>query len=376
MGDLNFVTKKYTTFIRQLGYTGTGWQHRVQTEFLLYMKVIGWEDISHTLTATAHLPPGLLTNPLRQMEKAWEGHELAKLAVNSLIGLWAIDKNYSHTLRSSTHEADAPVGALKQTFHWEGGCTHDFITSTLLLSRSTCRPLHDLCMCTEAVRIGQVIYELQQSRAVIYEFKTDSVMYKALKRTRPRIETLAFRDLDTLRGEEGPQKKLKTVWYPDSVFLMTACPSDDKVFRVQAVKEKDLMKSNPKLPERRWALSLPLRVWTKLEQDEGERRVLEGGSLLVTGIAGTGKTTYVQGIVERLRADGKVVDIISKTHTASKRAGGVTADHWVRRYVLHGAPRCNVLWIDEISQLDVGLWLHVNQLAARAVQFAAAGGLN
>ncbi len=44
LGDLNFVTKKYSNLVKQLGYTGTGWQHRVQTEFLMYMKVLSWED--------------------------------------------------------------------------------------------------------------------------------------------------------------------------------------------------------------------------------------------------------------------------------------------------------------------------------------------
>ncbi len=70
LGDLNFVTKKYSTFVKQLGYTGPGWQHRVQTEFLLHMGQLAWGDISHTLTATAHLPAGLLTKPLRTMELA------------------------------------------------------------------------------------------------------------------------------------------------------------------------------------------------------------------------------------------------------------------------------------------------------------------
>ncbi len=241
LGDLNFVTKKYTTLVKQLGYTGVGWQHRVQTEFLLYMRVISWEDISHTLTATAHLPAGLLTTPLRQMEEAWLGDPLAKLAVNSLIGLWAIDQASSHSLQSSNYETDAPINSLKQTFYYQGGCTYDFITSTAILSSSTCRPLHDLCMCTEAVRIGQVIYELQQSRAVIYEFKTDSVLYKPLKRTGTRLATLAFRDLDTLREAYEPraQKRLRPMWFPEQDFLMTACPSDEKVYRVQGATEGD-----------------------------------------------------------------------------------------------------------------------------------------
>ncbi len=105
------VRKKYRNCVRQRGYCGPGWQHRVQPEFLLHMGQLTWEDISHTGTATAHLPAGLLTKQLRQMEAAWEGSHLAKLAVNSLIGLWAIDQAFSHALCSSTCETDAPVGS-------------------------------------------------------------------------------------------------------------------------------------------------------------------------------------------------------------------------------------------------------------------------
>ena len=73
LGDLNFVTKKAKNFVLQLGYTGPGWQHRVLTEWLLNAGVICWADISHTLTATAHHPADILTQPLRVMEAAWEG---------------------------------------------------------------------------------------------------------------------------------------------------------------------------------------------------------------------------------------------------------------------------------------------------------------
>ena len=56
--------------------------------------------------------------------------------------------------------------------------------------------------------------------------------------------------------------------------------------------------------------------------------------------------------------------------------GGVTADHWVRRYVLAGSPRCDVLWIDEISQLDVGLWLQINKLTYTGMKFLVSGDFN
>jgi hypothetical protein len=101
--------------------------------------------------------------------------------------------------------------------------------------------------------------------------------------------------------------------------------------------------------------------------------VLAGESLLVLGIAGTGKTHYVQGIVERLKHSGKRVDVISKTHTASRRAGGATADHWVRRQVLHGSAACDYLWIDECSQVDIGLLHRIAKLCWAGVQFLLSG---
>jgi hypothetical protein len=110
-------------------------------------------------------------------------------------------------------------------------------------------------------------------------------------------------------------------------------------------------------------------TWRYLDEAAAEERVLRGEGLLVLGIAGTGKTHYMQGIVERLRRSGKRVDIISKTHTASRRACGVTADHWVRRHMLHGSASCDYLWIDEISQVDLGLLNQIAKLCFTPVSF-------
>ena len=67
--------------------------------------------------------------------------------------------------------------------------------------------------------------------------------------------------------------------------------------------------------------------------------------------------------MEGLRGQGKKVDCCAKTHTASARlSGGCTLDHWVNRHVLHGAPTCDVLYLDEISQIDVGLLALLSRL--------------
>ena len=103
----------------------------------------------------------------------------------------------------------------------------------------------------------------------------------------------------------------------------------------------------------------------ELDVTEAARRVINGESLLCQGIAGTGKTTCVQGLVQELRALGRTVAIISKTHTASQRAGGVTADHWVRRNVLHGCAVADTVWLDECFQLETELWAQLNKLSGR-----------
>ena len=110
-----------------------------------------------------------------------------------------------------------------------------------------------------------------------------------------------------------------------------------------------------------------------MEMEEAERRVLLGQSLMVLGCPGTGKTHYTQGLVEMLRAQGNKVDVISKTHCASSRAGGVTADHWVRQHVINGTSSADCLWVDEIGQLDCELIAAINRLTFTGISFLLSG---
>ena len=119
---------------------------------------------------------------------------------------------------------------------------------------------------------------------------------------------------------------------------MCSSQYEEKVFRVQAAVEDDLLKSNPKRPSRSCKLNVKSIQWNDLSPTDAESRVIvKGQSLLVLGSPGTGKTTLLQGITERLRSLSKTVEIISKTHCASTRAGGCTADHWIRKHVINGS---------------------------------------
>ena len=91
------------------------------------------------------------------------------------------------------------------------------------------------------------------------------------------------------------------------------CPSqsEEKVFRVQIAVEDDRLKSNPKRPSRSCKLNVKSIQWNDLSPTDAESRVITKiQSLLVLGSPGTGKTTLLQGITERLRSLGKSVEII------------------------------------------------------------------
>ena len=96
---------------------------------------------------------------------------------------WMLDESYSYSLISSHNPNDAPKNALKRVVHYEGGNVVDYITKTHMRSVTTMRPLHDLCMSTEAVRVGQMLYCLQKQKATIYEINTDSILYKLKKKS-------------------------------------------------------------------------------------------------------------------------------------------------------------------------------------------------
>ena len=103
---------------------------------------------------------------------------------------------------------------------------------------------------------------------------------------------------------------------------------------------------------------------------------LAGKSLLLSGMPGTGKTHLAKQIVTQLSELGEGVTLISKTHCSVQNLGmgAQTADHWVRRTIRAG--RCSLDWlvVEEVTQLDVGLWADIAELSMnRDVRFLLLG---
>ena len=100
---------------------------------------------------------------------------------------------------------------------------------------------------------------------------------------------------------------------------------------------------------------------------DAEAHMLRGGSCLVTGLAGTGKSTLIRAVVAELEAKGKRVKIIAKTHNAAlvAGAGADTADHFAYQHIREGATSADTIWVDEVSMLDIGLLQDLNHLRFR-----------
>ena len=101
--------------------------------------------------------------------------------------------------------------------------------------------------------------------------------------------------------------------------------------------------------------------------------MVNGEALFAQGLAGTGKSTYAKDLVSRLRAQGLKVECMTKTHVAAQRIQGVTCDHWVRRHVLNGRTDAQVLWVDEVGQVDVAVLAQLNKLTRTDTRFLLTG---
>jgi Cdc6-like AAA superfamily ATPase len=119
--------------------------------------------------------------------------------------------------------------------------------------------------------------------------------------------------------------------------ITTIHPSAAQVFKVEVPEARQHLRGTYSADKcsRNWKLTLPRQSWIDLsDPDEALAHVPRGSSLLVQGIAGTGKThTIRQVLLPALEKQGKRVSIIAKTHVAAAVAGGATVDHFAWKHV-------------------------------------------
>ena len=76
-----------------------------------------------------------------------------------------------------------------------------------------------------------------------------------------------------------------------------------------------MLKGNYQVPALE-SIRISLPRFNDVSEESAERLVLAGEGLFVNGIAGTGKSFFARGLVEKLREEGKRVCVLAKTHLA------------------------------------------------------------
>ena len=179
----------------RLPFVGPGWCAKPVCAYMLEAGLAQWQHFKWSLDATAHVDQQCLEQVLQRMEHNWpEGEEhYAKLAINSLVGLFARNLELVYSMKTSNHQVDGEGCSWRQAFTDAAGGTHwDHVFVTELLSNSSYRPVHDYIMGAEYVAVARIRQALAEvPMRYLKCIKTDClVMQDVPKKHRPAVERL------------------------------------------------------------------------------------------------------------------------------------------------------------------------------------------
>ena len=177
----------------------------------------------------------------------------------------------------------------RQVEYGDGQAIYDHIFATKVLSNTSFRPVHDQIMHIEATRMAQlflILSSLGIPQRSIKDVKTDAFILEKIANKRKafveNIGNVTFKDLPNLRRKYQKVSVNQTFLDANGVHVK-GIASDDKAFRFSEDKVRKLQ----------GAYSEPARTarsWQQLSEQTAKQRILDGGSLLVIGAPGVGKT--------------------------------------------------------------------------------------
>ena len=400
--DKPFAANNLAAILAGLPYHGPGWYSKIAVQFCLRTNKLTWQDLRYGLTASGHIPGDEVRAVIDQMDAAWKGIKLnnkfddpPKRSVNSAVGAWGMKPGGVQLKGWASFRGEYPspevidndlpknVKGNSAMFGVPG--LFGKVAALELRDPSSYRPLYDMCLCTEHVRLAQC-YQALQAISKIQRLPVDflAVTVDGLFWTKPRkrvtvdlqtqmLEGFTFERLSDLEGyiretltkPEPQQKRLRT----EALQPMTCtAASSDPVVRVEHPQERQHLRGtyDPTRCARDWRFTPPSQGWTDLEAEDAIARVTAGESIFIRGIAGTGKSHLIrQTIIPALRAQGKRVIALAKTHAAAAVAEGDTCDHFAWKHVREGGTAVDVIWVDEISMLDMELLCDLNHVSYR-----------
>ena len=377
-----------------LPYCGSGWYMKPSVEYLMHCNRVRWDDLKLGVTASGHLPGARMREVMDLIDSCWtdvyeagesvdHNGEPHKFAWNSIIGIWGMNEQTQLKTWLSFQTGPANNVFVAQNAYQVDGL-YELSRVTTLTDSASYRPLYEYALNVEHVRVAEALQAVNAVHKTVRQslkilcLCTDGFIFPKLRNTvtcdklKQLLETLSFTCLinleDRIREElhQAPpkQKRLRTDdLYPKS----SLSPCDKKVFRMVVPWSNSFRVGDYQLARllRNCTVVNDEMKWTCLSQADATERILNGGNIFITGPAGVGKSTYTLKCVEELRAAGKRVMPISKTHVSSGVIDGQTADSFAYRYVREGGCGADVIYVDELSMLNIQLLHDILHLSLR-----------
>jgi hypothetical protein len=126
------------------------------------------------------------------MEEAWSPEALEiglnKLAVNSMIGIWAMNVNCEALSAVTGYDADGPGSWAVREFAVDGATLYDHIYRVSLLDNTSWRPIHDFVLASEHVWVAKMRDEVQKLPCRILDIKTDALNISCSAKSAQKLE--------------------------------------------------------------------------------------------------------------------------------------------------------------------------------------------
>ena len=406
LGDYNFLhrTRDLRSPRKLLPYWGPGWYWRAETEWMLDVGIITWDEVKLTFTASAHVAPSFLADRLKRLETIWTASQEksaldapveAKHVLNSMFGIWSILEHYAYKLTVASDPDDILAETVRKTpspgseMVGDNYLLHDYVTRTKLHTFASMRPVHQICLSQERLvmaKLWHILDRLQIPRKLL-SFRNDGASIqpgKHLEATKRALD-VSYGDLTSLRRYDP----LRACVRPR---LERQSASSTKVFRLKEYKAGEggkLVPLEPDMPGGGLSLReghtpelqhLDWSVFTEPQEGPDDfyelirHRIVElQQQALITGPGGAGKSYILQLIMHELRAAGHNVEKITLTHVACRRLKDAkTAHSFVFRNVLNGSFK-GWLLIDEVGMLPASILTVLENLATLDVKFVMFG---
>ena len=393
LGDLNFIQPRdgRLSELMMIPLCGAMWYSELVARHALETGLIQWSDVKLTMTATGRIPKECFEHALDIMCSAWSDDDMEKASVNQLVGL--MQKEFLTKVKCVTTQNELPsYGKEVMEFTYEDDgetkTLYDHITVIPMVTCKTFRPIHDCIMGWEAVQLARLrdwIEKCGVPRQSITDVKTDALRISGGQRKRKALDMI---ELVTYEGTDRMHSSGMNRYRQGDCSYPIRHGDTGLVYKREARSKKPLPGETYDKIQRCVEPCYLTKTWHNIstrnasgETDFSDvhKWVMSGNSIYIDGMGGAGKTTLGQDLVKNLRAAGKTLKIIAKTHNACLRFGyeAMTADKWCNWHVKKAkGGNIDVLFIEEVSMINVGLWSAISTFVQKGkLQLILSGDL-